>query len=76
MLLCSGGLVAQVSMSSTSANNGKTYANVLSNAVVQNIDTLFVRMNGGHSSSTGGSTFNIDGAAGALASTLQVSRVG
>ena len=66
MLLCSGGLVAQVSMSSTSASNGKTYVNVLSPALVQNIDTLFVRVNGGHSSSAP-SSFNIAGAAGALA---------
>lgn len=57
MLLCSGGLVAQVSMSSTSASNGKTYVNVLSPALVQNIDTLFVRVNGGHSSSAAGPHF-------------------
>jgi hypothetical protein len=66
MLLCSGGLVAQVSMTSTTASNGKTYVNVLSPALVQNIDTLFVRVNGGHSSSAP-SSFNIAGAAGALA---------
>jgi hypothetical protein len=66
MLLCSGRLVAQVSMSSTTASNGKTYVNVLSPALVQNIDTLFVRVNGGHSSSAP-SSFNIAGAVGALA---------
>ena len=34
-------------MSTTSANKGKTYVSVLPQSVVQNIDTLFVRMNGG-----------------------------